>query len=259
MNEEDSMPTRDTSWPDGTPCWVDYGAADLPTAKGFYAELFGWEYTEGNDEQYGGYINALKDGREAAGLGPQMDDAGPPSWTTYFATSDSAAAVARIKDAGGMVVVEPMEVAPFGTMTIAVDPQGNAFGLWQSAEHTGVRIHNEPGSLAWNEAAVDDPEGARAFYSAVFGFTFEEMPDSGGYTTFTNTDQPLGGLGGHQPGSPKGWTTCFSVADTDAAIATVEAKGGKVTMAPMDTEFGRFAVVEDPWGAAFSVMQSPPA
>jgi predicted enzyme related to lactoylglutathione lyase len=188
-----------------------------------------------------------------------MNDGDSPAWTTYFATSDSAAAVTRIKDAGGIVVVEPMEVAPFGTMVIALDPQGNAFGLWQSAEHTGVKIHNEHGSLAWNEAAVDDPAAARAFYGAVFGFTFDEMPGMGGYATFTNTDHPLGGLGGHEPGSPKGWTTCFSVTSADDAVGKVEAAGGKVTMAAMDTEFGRFAVVEDPWGAAFSVMQDPPA
>ena len=46
----------------------------------------------------------------------------------------------------------------FGTMVIALDPQGNSFGLWQAAQHTGVRLHNEPGALAWNEAAVDDPD-----------------------------------------------------------------------------------------------------
>ncbi len=42
---------------------------------------------------------------------------------------------------------------------------------------------------------------------------------------------------------------------TDATVAAVEAGGGKVTMAPQDTPYGRFAVVEDPWGAPFSVMQ----
>ena len=38
-------------------------------------------------------------------------------------------------------------------------------------------------------------------------------------------------------------------ASADEAVAAVEAKGGKVTMPPMDTPFGRFAIVEDPWGA----------
>jgi len=153
--------------------------------------------------------------------------------------------------------MEPMEVGPFGRMTIALDPQGNAFGLWEAGQHTGYRIYNEPGSLVWNEAAVDDSEAARAFYGAVFGFRFDEVPGAGGYTTFATGDRPLGGLGGHQPGSPKGWTVCFAVASTDEAVAKVEAVGGKVTMSPQDTEFGRFAVVEDPWGAPFSVMQAP--
>jgi predicted enzyme related to lactoylglutathione lyase len=252
------MPTRDTPWPNGTPCWVDYGASDLDATKSFYRSLLGWEYT-GGEPEFGGYLTANVNGRAAAGLGPQQDPNDPPRWTTYFATDDAAATSSRIKDAGGTVLVEPMEVGPMGTMVIALDPQGNPFGLWQSGLNTGVRIHNEPGALAWNEAAVDDPEAARAFYSAVFDFRFDEMPDSGGYTTFTTGDHPLGGLGGHQPGSPKGWTTCFAVTDTDAAVSAVEAAGGKVTMAPMDTEFGRFAVLEDPWGAPFSVMQDPPA
>jgi uncharacterized protein len=248
---------RDTPWPNGTPCWVDYGAPDLDAVTAFYTALLGWSYT-GGEQEYGGYLNAMLNGRLAAGLGPQMDPSDPPRWTTYFATDDAGAAVARIRDAGGTVVMEPMEVGPMGTMVIALDPQGNPFGLWQSGSHTGVQIYNEPSSLVWSEAAVDDPDAARAFYTAVFGFRFDEMPESGGYTTFSNGENPLGGLGGHEPGSPKGWTTCFAVSSTDDAVATVESAGGQVTMAAMDTEFGRFAVVEDPWGAPVSVMQTLP-
>jgi len=250
------VPTRNTPWPNGTPCWVDYGASDIDAAKSFYGGLLGWEY-EGGDPEYGGYLNATRNGEPAAGLGPLMNPGDSPGWTTYFATDDSPATVARIREAGGTVVVEPMEVGPMGTMTIAADPQGNAFGLWQSGTHTGYRVYNEPGSLVWSEAAVDDPEAARRFYGAVFGFTFDEVPGAEGYTTFAAGGNPLGGLGRHQPGSPKGWTTCFSVASTDEAVAYTESAGGKVTMAAMDTEFGRFAVVEDPWGAPFSVMQAP--
>ena len=250
------MPTRDTPWPTGTPCWVDYGATDVEAAKNFYAGLFGWEYT-GGDAEYGGYLNATRNGRQAAGLGPQMNPADPPGWTTYFATDDADATVGRIREAGGTVVMEPMDVDPFGRMVIALDPQGNAFGLWQSREHTGVQIYNEPGALVWNEAQLDDPVAAREFYTAVFGFRYDEVPDAGGYTTFSTGGNPLGGLGGHQPGMPKGWLACFSVASTDDTVASVEASGGKVTMAPMDTPWGRFAVVEDPWGAAFEVMQAP--
>jgi uncharacterized protein len=248
------MPTRDSAWSAGTPCWVDYGATDIDAAKAFYAELLGWTYSGGAPE-YGGYLTCEARGRSAAGMVPQENAAAPPAWTTYFATDDADASADRITGAGGTVVAPPMDVGPLGRMAIALDPQGNSFGVWQSAEHTGVTIYNEPGALVWNEAALDDLEAARSFYGAVFGFRFEEVVCMGGYTTFATDGGSLGGLAPHQPGSPKGWTTCFSVSSADGAVVAVEQGGGKVTMAPQDTPYGRFAVVEDPWGAPFELMQ----
>jgi predicted enzyme related to lactoylglutathione lyase len=248
------MPTRDTAWPAGTPCWVDLGAPDTEAARHFYSSLLGWTY-EGGDPEYGGYLMALSGGRKASGLGPQMDPDDPTRWTTYFATDDADATAARITAAGGSVITPPMDVGPMGRMAIAADPQGNPFGLWQAGLTTGVEVYNEPGSLVWNEAAVDDQAAAREFYTAVFGFTWEEIPDAGGYSTFSSEGRPLGGLGGVSPELPRGWQVCFSVADTDEAVRTVEAGGGKVLMAAEDTPYGRFAVVTDPWGASFSVMQ----
>ena len=251
------MPTRDTAWPAGTPCWIDYGAADLAAAKTFYSELLGWTYT-GGEEEYGGYLTAQVNEQPAAGLAPQMDPDDPPRWTTYFATDDADATAARITEAGGTVLVVPVDVGPMGRMVIAVDPQGNPFGLWQAGQHTGVRIYNDPGSLVWTEAAVEDIKAAQAFYAAVFNFHFDDLEGGEGYATFATHERPLGGLGGHQPGSPKGWTTCFSVASTDDAVASVQKSGGKVTMAAQDSPYGRFAVVEDPWGAPFSVLENTP-
>jgi uncharacterized protein len=252
------MPTRDTAWPDGTPCWIDYGAADIEATKAFYSALLGWEYT-GGEPEFGGYLTATRNGHQAAGLGPQQDPNDPPRWTTYFAADDAAATAARITEAGGTVLVEPMQVGPMGTMVIALDPQGNPFGLWQSGVNTGVRIHNEPGALAWNELMAGDTAAAKEFYAGVFGFTFDQMDaETAGegmdYSTFNTGGNPLGGLGASDPSMPKGWLTCFAVDSTDAAVATVEAKGGKVTMPAMDTPFGRFAIVEDPWGAPFELM-----
>ncbi len=249
------MPTRNTAWPNGTPCWLDYGASSVDAAKDFYGSLFGWKYDAGDNDF--GYIVATKNGESASGLAPLMSEGDSPAWTTYFAADDAQVTVDRIREAGGRVLMAPMGIGAIGTMAIALDPQGNPFGLWQAGEHTGVRIYNEPGALVWNEAAVDDPAAARKFYTAVFGFTFDEISGVEGYMTFATGGNPLGGLGGLQPGTPKGWTVCFAVESVDDTVARVEADGGKVTSAPTDTEFGRFAVVADPWGAPFSVMQLP--
>ena len=197
-------------------------------------------------------------------MGPQQDPNDPPRWTTYFAADDAAATAARIKEAGGTVVVEPMEVGPMGTMVIALDPQGNPFGLWQSGFNTGVQIHNEPGALAWNEAMVDDTAAAKQFYSAVFGFTFDQMDaemagEGMDYATFSTGGEPAGRARRLGPEHAEGLADLLLGGSTDEAVAAVEAKGGKVTMPAMDTPFGRFAIVEDPWGAPFEVMGPAPA
>ena len=253
------MPRRDTPWPNGTPCWVDYGAADIEAAKAFYTSVLGWGYT-GGEPEFGGYLTVTVEGEQAAGMGPQQAPDDPPRWTTYFATDDAAATATRIRDAGGTVIVEPMEVGPMGTMVMALDPQGNPFGVWQSGLNTGVRIHNEPGALAWNEAMVADTAAAKEFYSAVFGFRFDQLPaeqagEGMDYATFSAGGNPLGGLGGSDPSMPTGWLTCFAVSSADATVRAVEAGGGTIRMPPEDTPFGRFAIVEDPWGASFEVLQ----
>ena len=44
------MPTRDESWPNGTPCWVDVLVTDPAAAKTFYSSLFGWDIQDGPPE-----------------------------------------------------------------------------------------------------------------------------------------------------------------------------------------------------------------
>ncbi len=247
------MPTRDTAWPAGTPCWVDLGTPDLGGAKAFYAAVLGWTFA-GGDPEFGGYTTALAQGRPAAGLAPQ-DPADPTGWTTYFASDDADATAAAVTAAGGELLFPPMDVRDLGRMFIACDPQGNPFGVWQAGGHIGAQIFNEPGGLMWNDAAVDDKPAGEAFYSAVFGFAFAEIEGMGGYSTFSFDGCPLGGFGALRPGVPKGWATCFAVASADESVAAVEAGGGKVTMAAEDSPYGRIAAFEDPWGASFAVMQ----
>jgi predicted enzyme related to lactoylglutathione lyase len=43
------MTHRDTSWPEGTPCWVDLGVDDFDKGRQFYSRLLGWEIERGPD------------------------------------------------------------------------------------------------------------------------------------------------------------------------------------------------------------------
>ena len=64
------MPTIDAHDP-GTICWIDLASTDADGATEFYCELFGWTATE-PIEDAGGYRMLLHDGRQVAGLAPVL-------------------------------------------------------------------------------------------------------------------------------------------------------------------------------------------
>jgi predicted enzyme related to lactoylglutathione lyase len=253
------MVTRDTAWAEGTPCWVDLGVADIPKAKAFYGALFGWQISDGPPEA-GGYSMCEIGGRPVAGIGPQMGPAEmPATWTTYLATPDAAASGARITAAGGQLMMEPFDVMDVGRMAIATDPGGAAFGIWEARAHTGIRLANEPGSLIWSENLSRSFDANKAFYGAVFGYSFGDIGAPGmKYATLDLDGRPVGGIGeigADQPAStPAHWGTYFAVADTDAAAAKAAELGGKLLAPAWDSPYGRMAMVSDDQGAVFALM-----
>ncbi|HEY7622680.1 MAG TPA: VOC family protein, partial [Solirubrobacteraceae bacterium] len=106
-----------TSYEPGTPSWVDLSTPDVDASARFYGGLFGWEVeAAGPPEETGGYAMFKLRGRNVAGVGPIMQEGQPPVWSTYVSTDDADGAVARAQEAGGSVVVEPMQVMDAGRM-----------------------------------------------------------------------------------------------------------------------------------------------
>jgi predicted enzyme related to lactoylglutathione lyase len=256
------MVARDTAWPDGTPCWVDLGVADIARATAFYAGLFGWDIQPGPPEA-GGYTMCLLTGRPVAGIGPQQGPPGtPPAWTTYLAADDADETAAKITKAGGQLFMDPFDVMDVGRMAVAADPGGAVFGIWQARAHTGVGLANEPGALCWNENHTRDFDQNKAFYQAVFGYEPADLEGAGiRYATLKLGGREVAGimeLDASVPASvPAHWETYFAVAGTDAAVAAVQVAGGAVVRPPWDTPYGRMAIVTDDQGAEFSVITQP--
>ena len=80
----------------------------------------------------------------------------------------------------------------------------------------------------------------------------------GTYTEWKLGESSIGGMAnisGRVPDEvPAHWMVYFAVEDTDAAVEQVKASGGEVRFGPVDIPAGRFAMVADPWGAAFAVI-----
>ncbi|MGH3355401.1 MAG: VOC family protein, partial [Nocardioidaceae bacterium] len=164
-------------------------------------------------------------------------------------------------DCGGQMFTEPMDVMEEGRMAVAADPTGAVFGVWQARNHHGAGAVNEPGALTWNECMTRDYDRARGFYADVFGYDVEEVGDGNFRYSVLNLDGRavggLGELGAEIPSEvPPHWMAYFDVADTDAAVQTVGELGGQVRVPPMDTPYGRIAVLEGAQGEIFAVIAS---
>lgn len=117
----------------------------------------------------------------------------------------------------------------------------------------------------WYELMTTDTAAAARFYGAVVGLVAEAWPDPAMEYTIWKTAS--GGMGGLAPlpeparamGAPPHWMGVVGVADTDAVVARCTERGGNVLAPPFDIPgVGRYAVLADPAGAAFSVLAPEP-
>jgi predicted enzyme related to lactoylglutathione lyase len=152
-----------------------------------------------------------------------------------------------------------MDVGDLGRMAVYGDSSGAVFGVWQPGEHKGSEVVSEPGTIAWHQVNTRDPEDALEFYSQVFGWESEQV-DTGGadYWQMTKDGANVGGvfrMGDDFPDEvPAHWIVYFAVEDCDAATEKAKENGAQVTAEPFDNEAGRFAVLLDPHGAAFALI-----
>ena len=248
----------------GTPCWLDLMTPDPEKARDFYEDVFGWDYEVGPPET-GHYAMCLVGGRQAAGMGQLPKDAPfPTAWTVYFATADADASARRIAELGGSIVLGPMDVMDAGRMVIAADPTGAAFGLWQPGMHKGAGVVAEPGSLSWCEVNTRSAAQARDFYAALLGLTAKPLPMPGFeyYTLYRDDDTHAGVMqmtAQFPADMPPHWMPYFAVTDTDDACVRIDAAGGSIVADATDTPYGRMAVLADPFGAVFAIIQPPAA
>lgn len=255
------MPIRESA-PAGAPCWVDLMSSDPDKSKDFYAQLFGWTYQD-SGEEYGGYVQAFKDGRTVAGLVKNNGAAGMPDvWSTYLLVPDAQAAADAVSAHGGQVLMTPLQVGGMGSMAIFLDPGQAAIGGWEPGLHQGYERVAEAGAPCWHEVLTRDYDQTVAFYRDVFGWDTSVMSDTPEfrYTTLGEGDDALAGIMDASAFLPAGvppmWITYWGSADVDAAVAKTLELGGTVVRGAEDTPFGRVADLTDVTGANFKIISA---
>ncbi|MEB3211352.1 MAG: VOC family protein [Leptolyngbyaceae bacterium] len=249
----------------GTFCWVDLATTDAEAAKGFYTALFGWSATDVPAGDAGIYTMLQKNGKDVCALyqmNPEFQPPGtPPHWLSYVSVSNIDDSTAKAEVLGGKVLQSPCDVMESGRMSLIQDPTGAPVALWQPKQHIGARLANEPSTFCWNELHTTDVSEATAFYNGLFGWTTDKSTNAvgGDYFTFHAGDREMGGMMEIQPDwgeVPPNWVVYFSVENCDATVEQAKTLGGTLEMAPMDIpDVGRFAILQDPQGAYFTIIQ----
>ncbi|MCZ4511057.1 VOC family protein [Streptomyces sp. ActVer] len=242
----------------GGPCWTELGTSDLEAAKRFYADVFGWRPETDPRAEAGGYTLAHLGDASVAALTPLFQESQPVAWNVSFAVPDVDTTVQAVRDAGGAVVLEPMDVFDLGRFAVVADPGSAVFQLWQARSFAGAGLFNAPGALGWVELMTRTPDLVTAFYTTVFGWTVNASEH---YTQWGIDGADFGGMvemGDKFPHEvPSHWLPYFAVEDVEAtAEASTQADGG-VLMEPTSVPEGpRIAVLRDPQGAVFGIYRA---
>lgn len=248
--------------------WIDLVSPDLAAARRFYGGLLGWSFADLGGGQ-GPYAVAYLDGAPVAGIAERPVDARgqrPPSrWVAYLSVDDVAASARLVAAKGGTVLIPARSLADRGEMALLADPDGAPFGIIRSSSGDPADALADPGGWIW--AVYQSPAAARAaaFYQDVGGYEVvadDRLPGVPDYLLVAQgfARASLVEIPAERAGLRPAWIYFLRVADVAATVARARDLGGSVLVAPRpDLAQGRLAVLRDPAGAAFGVLEWNPA
>ena len=119
----------------------------------------------------------------------------------------------------------------------------------------GERTSYTPGTFCWVDLVVEDQNAAKAFYSGLFGWDYDD--DGTPYSVAQLDGKAVAAIAPlPDPSMPPHWNCYVSVEDAEAAAGRAAELGATVVMPAGDAgDSGRLAVFQDPQGAILSVWE----
>ena len=247
----------------GKVIFVELITPDITSAKRFYAGLFGWTF---HDIKRGetDYAEAFLDDLPVAGLIQKSIPLGQqrqPAWRSFFAVSDVDATVKIAVQNGAKILFDPHNIPDRGREAILADPQGAVFAILTSSSGDTPDVLSSPGEWIWSSLHTSDPDTDAAFYQTLFNYEVFELPAKNGEQHLLLASNnyayaSVNTLPANKPSSHPHWLNFVRVNDTKKMAAKVVVLGGRVLVEPhMDRHGGMIAVVADPQGAPFGLLE----
>ena len=241
-------------------CWINMLTPRPAEARDFFSKLLGWTYVElpgvGHLIQVGG--------RDIGGLFDLESPPTPPGTRPYIGVmvkvDNADATSARVASLGGNAK-PAFDIMDNLRMAVCFDPNGAEFDIWESKKGHGTEVDDRlPGAPSWFETMTTDAERAAKFYSGLFGWKHEKVPNSAvDYSVFKRGDMPIAGMLQITPAMgqmPAQWLTYFTVNDAEAAALEAVKLGGKICMTMKEAHgVCRFCSMTSPQGVMFYVVE----
>jgi predicted enzyme related to lactoylglutathione lyase len=243
-------PPTDVHHP-GAFVWHDLLTHDVPAARNFYSQVFGWSF-----EEHGRYTVVLNEGKPIAGivaLDPKQAQGSAARWLASLSVDDVADASEFVASQGGVVHEGPVYMIHRGVGALVSDPQGAHVLLLRSETGDPPDVEPAVGEWLWVELWSNVLDDSVLFYQKLVGY---DVIDGEGYSILLREGHWLAGVR-DVPDDELDirWVPVVRVADATEVTKRAEKHGGLVLTEPRPTDLGNtVALVADPSGALVIVQ-----
>jgi predicted enzyme related to lactoylglutathione lyase len=242
--------------------WYELMTPDVDRAQKFYGDVVGYSIIPSVNPDFDYRMWALREivlgGLMKIPEGAASTDI-RAAWLGYVHVADVDDAADSIVAAGGKILMRPTTIPNIGRLALVTDPQGAPFYV-MVPKHGGAFTSLGPklGQCSWNELHTTDSAAALDFYVKQFGWVNSGDIDMGAMGTYhmfsTGAGGPVGGMMVNPQVPRPGWLFYLNVEDIEAAIARVEAAGGRTLFGPQQVPGGQWVITAiDPDGATFAL------
>jgi uncharacterized protein len=247
----------------GKVVWADLVTPDLAVAEHFYGGLFGWTFQTIHSGATN-YAIAVQGERAVGGILQKAIPAGEhrqSAWLTFIAVTDVDATKRTALAHGAKVLADARSYPLRGRQAVISDPQGAVFAVLASSSGDSPDFLAAPGEWIWSSLLSKDIDAEAAFYQDVFAYdVFDTATDDGLEHVILSSDNFARASANALPVDSKRrrahWLNFVRVESTADAVSRVVGLGGRVLVEPhVDRHGGMVAIVADPAGAPFGLME----
>ncbi|WP_455204617.1 VOC family protein [Kaarinaea lacus] len=243
----------------GKVIWHDLFTDDVRQAADFYRNVFGWHA----EEFHGGgktYTLLTYNRKHIAGIVElSRTDKNENQWVSYISVFDINGTAAYVAGNNGKVLISPRTFYQHGQVAVFADPEGAAFGVLNSFSGDPEDRMAQAGEWVWADLFSRQPQQAANFYQGIG--QYQVIPDTystSGEDFFLRSDGIARAGVGPLPFDDvlPNWLPYVRVRDVMDSVMQVTQFGGNILIQPtMEIFGGKLAIIADPSGAAFGIVQ----